>query len=66
MWLLPVVPFTTRVVTVGLDPGETSLTPLMGRVLRMVPGVPGAPFSTTCRGFHHTGVGLYKRTVYVE
>lgn len=45
---LPVVPLTTSVVTVGLVmPGETSLTPPIGRVLRMVPGVPGAPFNTT-------------------
>lgn len=45
---LPVVPLTTSVVTVGLVvPGDTSLTPPMGRVLRMVPGVPGAPFNTT-------------------
>lgn len=47
---LPVVALTTSVVTLGLvptAPGETSLTPLIGTVLRIVLGVPGAPFNTT-------------------
>lgn len=47
---LPVVALTTSVVTAGLvptAPGDTSLTPLMGTVLRIVPGIPGAPFNTT-------------------
>ena len=47
----PVVPFTTNVVTVGLTAetvtGVTRRTPPMGTVRRMVPGCPGAPFSTT-------------------
>jgi hypothetical protein len=50
----PVVPLTTKVVTVGLtadtDTGVTSRIPpteLMGTVRRMVPGCPGAPFKTT-------------------
>lgn len=39
---------TTSVVTVGLlATGDTSLTPPIGTVLRMVPGIPGTPFSTT-------------------
>ena len=53
-FFLPVVPLTTRVVTVGLtadtDTGVTSRIPptvLMGTVRRMVPGCPGAPFKTT-------------------
>lgn len=52
--ILPVVPFTTRVVTVGLTAdtvtGVTSRTPptvLTGTVRKIVPGCPGAPFSTT-------------------
>lgn len=47
---LPVVPLTTSVVTVGLvpaAPGDTSRTPLIGTVRRIVPGVPGDPFNTT-------------------
>lgn len=48
----PVVPFTTNVVTAGLTAetvtGVTRRTPPMGTVRRMVPGCPGAPFSTTC------------------
>lgn len=44
---LPVVPFTTSVVTVGLAAPDTRLTPPMGTVRRMVPGVPGAPFNKT-------------------
>lgn len=48
----PVVPLTTSVVTDGLSadtvPGETSRTPPIGTVRRMVPGCPGAPFRTTC------------------
>lgn len=47
----PVVPFTTNVVTAGLTAetvtGVTRRTPPMGTVRRMVPGCPGAPFSTT-------------------
>lgn len=47
----PVVPFTTSVVTAGLTAetvtGLTRRTPPMGTVRRMVPGWPGAPFSTT-------------------
>lgn len=47
----PVVPFTTNVVTAGLTAetvtGVTRRTPPMGTVRRMVPGWPGAPFSTT-------------------
>lgn len=50
--VIPVVPLTTSVVTVGFPadtvPGETSRTPPMGTVRRMVPGCPGAPFKTTC------------------
>lgn len=49
--MLPVVPLTTKVVTVGLTvetvTGVTSRTPLMGTVRRIVPGWPGAPFKTT-------------------
>lgn len=52
--LLPVVPLTTSVVTVGLTAdtvtGVTSRTPptvLMGTVRKIVPGCPGAPFRTT-------------------
>lgn len=50
----PVVPLTTRVVTVGLtaetDTGVTRRTPApMGTVRKMVPGCPGAPFRTTCK-----------------
>lgn len=52
--LLPVVPLTTRVVTVGLTAdtvtGVTSRTPptvLIGTVRKIVPGCPGAPFKTT-------------------
>lgn len=45
------VPFTTNVVTAGLTAetvtGVTRRTPPMGTVRRMVPGCPGAPFSTT-------------------
>lgn len=48
---IPVVPFTTNVVTAGLTAetvtGVTRRTPPMGTVRRMVPGCPGAPFSTT-------------------
>lgn len=51
----PVVPLTTRVVTVGFTAdtvtGVTSRTPptvLMGTVRKIVPGCPGAPFRTTC------------------
>lgn len=40
--LIPVVPLTTSVVTVGLPadtvPGETRRTPPIGTVRRMVPG----------------------------
>lgn len=47
----PVVPFTTNVVTAGLTAetvtGVTRRTPPIGTVRRMVPGCPGAPFSTT-------------------
>lgn len=47
----PVVPFTTNVVTAGLTAetvtGVTRRTPPMGTVRRIVPGCPGAPFSTT-------------------
>lgn len=52
------VPFTTNVVTAGLTAetvtGVTKRTPPMGTVRRMVPGCPGAPFSTTwnTRGKH--------------
>lgn len=48
---IPVVPFTTSVVTAGLTAetvtGVTRRTPPMGTVRRMVPGCPGAPLSTT-------------------
>lgn len=51
---LPVVPFTTSVVTVGFTAdtvtGVTSRTPPtvpMGTVRKIVPGCPGAPFKTT-------------------
>lgn len=48
---IPVVPFTTSVVTAGFTAetvtGVTRRTPPMGTVRRMVPGCPGAPFSTT-------------------
>lgn len=54
MFLSPVVPLTTSVVTVGLTAdtvtGVTSRTPptvLIGTVRKMVPGWPGAPFNTT-------------------
>lgn len=46
---LPVVALTTSVVT-GLEPvapGDSSLTPPTGTVLRIVPAEPGAPFRTT-------------------
>lgn len=48
----PVVPLTTSVVTVGLAAPDTRLTPPIGTVLRMVPGVPGAPFNTTLTQAH--------------
>lgn len=48
---IPVVPLTTSVVTAGLTAetvtGVTRRTPPIGTVRRMVPGWPGAPFSTT-------------------
>lgn len=52
-------------MTVGLEPtapGDTSLTPLIGTVLRMVPGVPGAPFNTTCTHTHTETLSLAAET----
>lgn len=62
---IPVVPLTTSVVTAGLTAetvtGVTRRTPPIGTVRRMVPGWPGAPFSTTWKtgekGPCHLGAG---------